>query len=492
VKGIEMKEAFILIPIALPILSGVILEIIRKFNKKPMNIFVAAVLVIDSLLVIMNTTKIGTEVTLFYLTDKLPIMFKIDTLGIVFAILMVVVWLITGVFSFEYMKHEENEKRYQGFYLIVLGVLIALDFAGNLITFYMFYEMMTLTAFPLVIHTGKKEATMAGLKYLYYSLAGAYFALFGFYFVYRYAESLTFTYGGTIHYTMGHDTLLLVCALLMIIGFGVKAGMFPMHGWLTAAHPVAPAPASAVLSGIIVKTGILGIIRVVFYIFGADFIRGSFVQTTWMVLALITVIMGSTMAFREKILKKRLAYSTVSQISYIMFGLSLLNDTGFEGSILHVLMHAFTKCGLFLCAGAIIYKTGKTKVDELRGIGKEMPVLMWCYTILSITLIGIPPTGGLVSKWYLCLGAFESNLGVFRWLGPVALIVSALLTVGYLLPLTIKGFLPGDDYDYSALTKKEPGKLMNVPVILLTVAAVGVGLLSTPLLEIISKIIQGM
>ncbi|MBO4376206.1 MAG: proton-conducting membrane transporter [Lachnospiraceae bacterium] len=486
-----MNETFILAPVCVPIVAGIILEILKKTEKMRMNLFVAAVLAIESVLVFINTGKIGSEVTLFSITDNLPVYFKIDKLGIIFAILMVIIWLLAGIFSFEYMKHEDNEKRYQGFYLIVIGVLIGLDFAGNLVTFYMFYEMMTLTAFPLVIHTGKKEATMAGLKYLYYSLGGAYFALFGFYFVFKYADSITFKLGGTLTNTAGHDSLLLLCALFMIIGFGVKAGMFPMHAWLTSAHPVAPAPASAVLSGIIVKTGILGIIRVIFYIFGTEFIRGTYVQTTWMILSLVTVFLGSTMAYKEKVLKKRLAYSTVSQISYIMFGLSLLNETAFEGSMLHVLMHAFTKCGLFLTAGAIIYKTGKTKVDELRGIGKEMPVLIWCYTLLSITLIGIPPTGGLASKWYICEGAIKSELPVFYWLGPVILLISALLTAGYLLPITIKGFFPGEDFNYDALEKKEPDLTMLIPVIILTAGAVGVGLFSSPLAEMIKQAVSG-
>ena len=191
-----MSDTFILSPIIVPIVAGIILEIIKKTEKTRMNLLVAAVLVIEAVLVFINTGKIGSEVTLFSITDNLPIYFKIDNLGIMFAILMIVIWLLAGIFSFEYMKHEDNERRYQGFYLMVLGVLIGLDFAGNLVTFYMFYEMMTLTAFPLVIHTGKKEATMAGLKYLYYSLGGAYFALFGFYFVFKYADSLTFTAGG--------------------------------------------------------------------------------------------------------------------------------------------------------------------------------------------------------------------------------------------------------------------------------------------------------
>jgi len=483
-----MNEALILIPIFLPILAGIILEVVKEGKKKTMNIFVAAVLVIECILVFMGIPKVGSSVTLFNLTENLPIYFKIDSLGIIFAVLMVVVWLLAGIFSFEYMKHEQKEKRYQGYFLIVIGVLIALDYAGNLVTLYAFYEMMTLTSLPLVIHTGKKEATMAGLKYLFYSLCGAYCALFGFYFIYKYADSITFTFGGTLTNTAGHETILLVSALLMIMGFGVKAGMLPLHAWLTAAHPVAPAPASAALSAIIVKCGVLGIIRVVYYLFGQSFIQGTFVQTTWMILSLTTVFMGSTLAFKEKVLKRRMAYSTVSQVSYILFGLSLFTQTGMEGALLHVLTHGFTKCGLFLAAGAIIYKTGKTRVDELRGIGKEMPVTIWCFTLLSMTLVGIPPTGGFISKWYLCVGAMDSKLQVFCWLGPVILLISALLTAGYLFPITINGFFPGEDYDYSKLEKKEPNLLMTIPLVILTALAIGCGVFSNSLLSIIDTV----
>lgn len=483
-----MKEAFIIIPIFLPILAGILLEIVKEGNKKTMNIFVAAVLAMECGIVIFDIGQIGNEIILFNLTEKLPIYFKIDKLGIIFAVVMVIVWLLAGIFSFEYMKHEEKEKRYQGFFLIVLGVLIAIDFSGNLVTFYAFYELMTLTSLPLVIHTGKREANFAGLKYLFYSLCGAYCALFGFYFLYKYADSLTFTFGGNLTNVAGHETLLLVCALLMIIGFGVKAGMLPLHAWLTAAHPVAPAPASAVMSGIIVKVGVLGIIRTVFYLFGTQFLQGTFVQTVFMILSLTTVFMGSTLALKEKVLKRRLAYSTVSQISYILFGLSLFDKSGMEGALLHVLMHSVTKCGLFLAVGAIIYKTGKTKVDELRGIGKEMPITIWCYTLLSITLVGIPPTGGFMSKWYLCVGAMDSKLPIFRWLGPVILLISALLTAGYLLPITINGFFPGEKYDYSKLEKKEPNLLMLIPLIILTALAIGVGVCSSSLISVIDLV----
>lgn len=426
---------------------------------------------------------------LFNLTENLPILFKVDAMSIIFAAVTIIIFLGSGIFSLEYMKHEQKKKRFYVFYLLAFLVLMGLCFAGNLITFYLFFEMLTLASTPLVLHSGSREANMAGLKYLFYSLCGAYMALFGLYFVSKYGNTLTFSEGGVINQELaaGHTGLLLVAAFVMILGFSVKAGMFPMHAWLSAAHPVAPAPASAVLSAVIVKAGVLGIIRVIYYIFGAAFLKGTWVQTAFMVLTLITIFMGSMLAYREPVLKKRLAYSTVSQVSYILFGLSAMDMNSVTGGVLHVIAHGFIKAALFLCAGAIIYRTGKTRVEELKGIGKEMPLLMWCYTIVSLGLIGIPPTGGFISKWYLAMGSLETGIPGFSWIGPVVLLVSALLTAGYLLPITIQGFFPGADYDYKALKKKEPSALMTVPVLILTVLTVFMGLFPGQLISWIQQ-----
>lgn len=482
-----------LLPILFPILMGISLLVRKEMKNRPALLITTGVsLIITALLGLLAIILArGEMLLLFNLTATLPIIFKIDNMGMVFAGMTMIVFVCAGFFSFEYMKHEQKEKRYYGYYLIVFGILMALCFAGNIITFYLFFEILTLSSMPLVLHNGSREAVMAGLKYLFYSLCGAYMALFGLYFLNKYGNTLSFSEGGVINAELaaGNMQLLLATAFVMILGFSVKAGMFPMHAWLPAAHPVAPAPASAVLSAVIVKAGVLGIVRVVYYLFGASFLRGTWVQTAWMILTLITVFMGSMLAYREPVLKKRLAYSTVSQVSYILFGLSVMDAGSVTGGVLHVICHAFIKAALFLCAGAIIYKTGKTRVDELRGIGKEMPLMLWCYTIVSLGLIGIPPTGGFVSKWYLAVGALESGMPGFSWVGPVVLLISALLTAGYLLPVTIHGFFPGADYDYQKLQKKEPNSFMTVPVLILTVLSVLVGLFPNVLINFIQQFV---
>lgn len=493
-------DSLLLPSILIPIIFGILLFLPESERRKNLTeaekrnfycIVTGLALIGSGMLVLEAAFTDGEMVTLFTLHPKLPIILRADGLGKLFALLVTIIWICGGFFAFSYMKHEKNIKRYFAFYLILYGVLMGLDFSGNLITMYVFYELMTLCSFPLVIHNQSKEAIMAAMKYLLYSFFGAYMALFGIYFMVKYANTLSFTPGGTLSsLAQENKPLLLLITFFMLMGFGVKAGMFPAHGWLPTAHPAAPAPASAVLSAIIVKSGVFAMIRTVYYIIGPDFIRNTWVQTVWLTLSLITVFLGSMLAYGEKVFKKRLAYSTVSQVSYIIFGLALLNPMGMTGSLLHLAAHALIKCTLFLVAGAIIYKTGCTKVNELGGIGKRMPVTMWCYTIVSLGLIGIPPTGGFISKWYLAAGALDSGLKVFSIAGPVVLLISALLTAGYLLPISIQGFLPGEDFDGSSLKKCEPGKCMLIPIIILTTLSVLIGLFPNLLIQYFAGLIS--
>jgi len=444
---------WILIPVFLPVIAGVLLllpvkqEDVGDSSKESLtrlHTVTAVVLVVSAVLALLAAWSGDNSYTWFELMEGIPIYFQVDDVSRLFVTVFSIAWVLVCFYAFTYMEHEGKERRFFGFYLIVYGVLVALCFSGNLVTMYLFYELMTLTSMPMVLHSGTRESIMAALKYLFYSMCGAYLGLFAIFFLYKYCDSITFTAGGTLNLALaqGHTGILLAAVMAALIGFGAKAGMFPLHAWLPTAHPVAPAPASAVLSGIIAKAGVLSIVRVVFYIVGADFIRGTWVQTAWMTLSLLTVFMGSMLAFREKVVKKRLAYSTVSQVSYILFGLSVLSPTGMEGALLHVVFHAFIKCALFLTAGIFIYRAGLSEVDQLEGIGKKMPKTLWCFTFASLALVGIPPASGFISKWYLAQGALEANVGVFGWAGPAVLLLSALLTAGYLLSIVTNGFFP--------------------------------------------------
>ncbi|MBO7402570.1 MAG: proton-conducting membrane transporter [Lachnospiraceae bacterium] len=481
----------ILIAILLPIFLGAIFPAL-KFLKSDIakNAYLAcSVFASGVLAMIVSYACNGTTLMVFKLTESLPVFMRTDSISAVFATLVTVIWSLVLFYAFGYMKEEEETDRFFAFYLMVYGSLLGLCFSGNLVSMYLFYELMTLLSFPLVLHERTKEAVLAGLKYLFYSIGGAFVALFFFFVIYREGVSLDFVAGGSMAPFKG-NTLMQVSTLLVLIGFGCKAGMFPLHAWLPTAHPVAPTPASAVLSGIITKAGVLAIFRIVFFVIGVDFIRGSWVHYTWLALTLFTVFMGSMLAYREPLLKKRLAYSSVSQVSYVLFDFATLSPVGILGGLLHVIFHSAIKNTLFLCAGAYIEKTGRKRVDELTGIGKTMPYTTWCFTIAGLALIGIPPLSGFVSKWYLCTGSLDSGTGFFSWLGPVILLLSALLTAGYLLPVTVKGFLPGKDFE--PLPKNDVGPLMLVPMIVLASLTALLGIFSTPLCDCLIRILESL
>ena len=419
----------------------------------------------------------SAELTLFSMTPALTAHLRMDDISRLFMAVAAFGFLFAGVYALRYMSHSERRGSFYSFFLLSLGALMGMDLSANLVTMYLFFEMITLLSVPMVLHDRTQAAVRAALKYLFYSIAGAFLALCAIFFLSRYCATMEFVSGGSLDpaKAAGHETLLRVVLFLGIVGFGAKAGMYPLHGWLPDAHPAAPAPASAVLSGIIAKAGVLAIIRVVFFSVGAAFLRGTWVQTALLSLALLTVFMGSMMAFREQVFKKRLAYSSISQISYILVGLFFLTPEAAFGGLLHLLFHACIKICLFMVAGSFIFNTGKHEVDEFVGCGRSMPITLWSFTLASLALVGIPPASGFVSKWYLAAGALGSELPVFSWLAPVILLISALLTAGYLLPITIRGFFPGKD---AVLPERnsEGGPVMWLPIAILAAITILLGI----------------
>ena len=456
--------------ILLPMLGAIELFIIRDDNKRR---FVTAFLVILSAVVavVAALTSGGEVFTLLYLSDTLALRFAADKLSVFFIVLVSLIWCFVQFHAFGYMPHEGGENRFFGFFTLTYSALIALALAANAVTMYMCFELMTLFSMPLVLHNGSEVSRAASFKYLGYSTLGAALALMGFFLFSLNSASLEFTAGG-VELT-GDAGLLLVSCFLIVLGFGAKAGLVPLQMWLTEAHPVAPSPASAVLSGLITKGGVIAIIRSVFYLFGADFVKGSWVQTAVLTLAVLTIFTGSMLAYREKLLKKRLAYSTISNVSYVLFGLFTFTELGFMGAMLQVVFHALAKDVLFLAAGSIIFATHKTYVADLTGIGKRMPVTMWCFAIAALSLIGIPPAGGFVAKWYLAIGALQSG-SVLELVGVIVLMVSALLTAFYLLPIIAKGFFPGKDYPAEESCEVETKML--VPVIVFSALVILLGI----------------
>lgn len=487
-----MKDIlFIAVPLA-PMLLGVCLWLVPALrDEKARNRYVMCSLTLCLALVAALCLLGDGDATLFTIAGTIPVAMRSDGLGRLFALMAACMWLNSGAFSFGYMRGDRSASRFYAFYLLTLGALLGLAFSGTLVTMYLFFELTTLLSVALVMHSMTAEAIAAGVKYLIYSIAGAMMGLLGIFYFTANTESALFTAGGSLSggALAGGGTLLWVL-FITIIGFGTKAGMFPMHGWLPTAHPIAPAPASAVLSGVITKAGVLCIARVIYFSVGADFMRGTWVQTALLILALITVFMGSMMALKTDGLKKRLAYSSVSQVSYILFGLFLLDKTAFTGALLHMIFHSVMKNGLFLCAGAIILKTGKTDVRELDGVGRRMPVTMWCFTLCGLGLVGVPPLSGFISKWWLARGAIGSAIPVFSWLGPVILLVSALLTAAYLLPVSISAFFPkrGEGEVVLAPESCEVGARMWLPLVALAGLTLLFGLWQAPLMSLIEAV----
>ena len=468
----------LIIAILFPAIAGIIVSVFRPREKVRNTCYTVIVLLADVLCIL--ALRSGGHITFLTLSENLHMAFAPDRLGTVFLAAVMILYTAVCFYSFEYMKMEERVEMFFTFYFLSFTALIAVCLASNLLTLYFCFEMLTLLSMPMVLHELTKDAVSAGLKYLFYSIAGALMGLLAVFFVYYFTSgNAEFVKGGFLDPAKiaGRENLMLIGTMIGIGGFGTKAGLYPMHGWLPTAHPIAPAPASSLLSGIIAKAGVIAVIRLVYYSVGTDLIRGTWVQYAWMTLAMLTIFMGSMMAYREHNLKKRLAYSTVSQISYILLSLSFLSEEGMQGALLHVLSHASSKGCLFLCAGVLIYKLGKRRVEELKGVGKLMPVTMLCFTVASLSLVGIPPMGGFLSKWVIAQASLHNGLGLYAVLPPVILLISALLTAGYLLTVVVDAFFPGGGFETEEKAgSAEPSPLMTVPMICLCVVALAVGI----------------
>lgn len=477
-------------PVLFPIVSGMALMFFRPGTDEHRHRYETFVVLMNALLFFVSIARAGDgTLTLWRATETLALSFRMDELSKTFAVLVSVIWPLVTFYAFGYLKRRPPEDRFFAFFLTTLGILIGIAYAANFLTLYLFYELLTFATLPLVMHSQKQEAIRAAMKYLFYSITGACLALTGFFFFHRYGVSTDFTPGGVLDAAKlaGKENLMLTASFLTLVGFGAKAGLVPLHAWLPTAHPVAPTPASAVLSGLITKAGVVAIIRTVYFLAGPRFLRGTWVQTTMLSLSLLTIFMGSMLAYMEKHLKKRIAYSSVSQVSYIVLGLMLLTPDGVTGALLQLVAHAFAKSCLFLSAGVIIYfrlpDSNYHYVDQLRGVGKELPVTLACFTLASMSLIGVPPTGGFVGKWFLAVGALNPGLGRMGLSGVIVLLISAVLTAGYLLPIAISAFFPGKDYDYERPLPPRPPLNMQIPLILLSVAALLAGVFAGPLVR---------
>ncbi len=499
-----MKPVMMFIVVLLPVLTGISIPLFPFRKKIFMPIFLESLITLNSLFVFgLLVSPPDNNFAIVKFTGDLTLSFRMDGMSMVFGGLVSALWPLATLYSFEYMKHEKNKKSFFMFYTMTYGVTLGIAFAEDLMTMYFFYELLTLVTVPLVIHTLTREAVLASRKYLYYSLGGAAFGFLGMIFVIVYSMSPDFVLGGALDLAkIGNRTdVLLLIYVLAFLGFGVKAAIFPFNGWLPDAG-VAPTPVTALLHAVaVVKAGAFAIIRLTYYCFGVDFLQGTWAQTVVMTVTIFTLIYGCSRALKETHIKRRLAYSTISNLSYILFGVTIMTPLGLLGALSHMIFHAIMKICCFFCAGAIIYKTEKNYIHELNGLGKKMPWTFGIFTIASLALMGVPGLCGFISKWNLANAAIVSDNDL-AYIGVGALLVSALLTAIYMLSIVIRAFFMSneqpdeDDVNERIIVKKEnikdPNWLMRFPLVLFVLAMVIFGLCSTPITEFLIRVTEGV
>ena len=407
--------------------------------------FREAVILLTGLVVFICITNLIDEVAggarpsleLWDIFPGLSLVFTLEPLGMLFAGLSSFLWIVTTVYSIGYMRghKEKNQTRFYIYFAIAISSALGIAFAGNMLTLFVFYEILTISTFPLVTHSGSDEAKRAGRIYLGILIGTSVFLqLTAIIWTWTLAGTLDFTVGGilTNKVSSGLSGLLMV---MYVFGVG-KAALMPFHKWLPAAM-VAPTPVSALLHAVaVVKAGVFTVLKVTVYIFGIENLA-SLGSSVWLqYIAAATILIASLVALNKDNLKARLAYSTVSQLSYIILGAMMANSIGLLGGAIHIVMHAFGKITLFFCAGAIMVASHKSEISQMYGLGRKMPITFICFFIASLSIIGLPPLGGMWSKWYLTLAAAENNAHIFI----AVLMISSLLNVAYLLPIVVRGF----------------------------------------------------
>jgi multicomponent Na+:H+ antiporter subunit D len=411
----------------------------RAPNVREAWTFAAAitkVLIVASMVpLILDGNKI--VFTIAQVVPGVALKFRVDALGMLFALVSSSLWIVTTAYSIGYMRalKEHSQTRYFVFFAIALSATVGVAFSANLLTLYLFYEMLSFATYPLVTHHQDQEARASGRKYLLYIVGTSIgIVLPAMLICYNMTGTLEFSMQGIFAGTE-HKATITVLLLMLVLGFA-KVAIMPLHSWLPAAM-VAPTPVSALLHAVaVVKVGAFSVLRVVTGLFGINLLTNLHLGTVICYIAAFTVMVASLIALTQDGLKRRLAFSTIGQLSYIVLGVALLSPKGMIGGMTHIAMHAFGKITLFFCAGAIFVATGKKNISEMVGIGKRMPVTMIAFFIGSLSVIGLPPTGGFFSKWYLVLGTLQADQMPML----LVLLGSTLLNAAYFLPIVYKAF----------------------------------------------------
>ena len=482
-----MTKILLLISVFWPVAAGIVLYLahLRERRKLLCGLSLGIILPAAAAALYLVFSGAEAEVELIRFSDALVLVLRPDGLGRIFGLVAAVLWPLTALYAFAYMKEENYLSMFFSFFTQAFGITLGIAFAGNLFTMYCFYELLTLVTVPLVLQPMNREASRASQTYLLFSLGGAAFAFVAMMFLLSHGGTGLFTLGG-LTLTLEEDDIPLFCYFLGFLGFGVKSAVFPLHVWLPKAS-VAPTPVTALLHAVaVVKAGVFAVIRLTWYCFGPELLAGSWAQTAALCLVIVTVVFGSWMAVRETNWKRRLAYSTVSNLSYILFGALLLTESGLAAGLVHLLNHSCIKILAFFCAGAVLCRAGVRRVDELDGLGRRMPLTAACFTAASAALCGIPPFGGFVSKWQLLSAA--SELGTpLAYAGAFALILSAILTAIYMFQAAARLLFPSKSGEAAAAERfasvREASPLMTVPMLLLALGTLLLGLFGQNVLD---------
>ena len=486
-----MNSTLLLLPVLIPLLAGTLVGFYTFPTKKIRSIFIFLASLLNSLVILLLLLIPPAEpLPLFSLTKEFPFTLRLDGAGMIFLALIAFLWPLAVLYALEYMAHEDNQHRFFGFYLISYGVTAGVALSANLLTMYFFYELLTLSTVLLVGHDGNRRAMAAARKYIIYSMGGAALSLTGILMLYSRTGAADFHFGGFAAKT-SPDSFLLTAYLLTFFGFGVKAAVFPLHAWLPAAG-VAPTPVTALLHAVaVVKSGVFACIRSTFYAFGPGLLSGTWAQKMVLAMTAFTIVYGSAMALREQHLKRRLAYSTVSNLSYILFGMALMTTSGLTAAFSHMLFHGIIKITLFFCAGTVLCKTGREYVPQLTGHGRKMPLTFLTFTLSALALTGTPLLPGFISKMNLITAAAALG-GGWAMTGVVALLLSALLTAAYLLPISVRAFLVSDEREPKFTERdRDPGMLMLIPFAVLCLTMAVLGTHAVPVMDLLAKILAG-
>ncbi len=489
-----MSQYWILAAILLPVLGSILIPLLPFGKRKYMLIYTEAVVLITSIIVGVLLLNGTTEVFhVVHFVNNLSISFKTDGLTMVFAGLIAILWPVTTLYAFEYMEKDKHEKSFFMFFTMTYGVTLGIAFASDIVSMYFFYELLTLVTVPLVMHNLTREAIHAVRKYLYYSIGGAAFALIGVVVLILQGETCEFILGGVLGNTLANNqNILLWVYFITFMGFGVKSAVFPVSSWLPAAG-VAPTPVTGLLHAVaVVNAGAFAIIRLTYYSFGTDILIGTWAQYAVMAVAMFTIVYGCSRALKENHIKRRLAWSTVSNLSYIIFGATLMTPLGLVGALSHFVFHGFMKMCSFLCAGAFMHQTGKSYVYEMDGIGRKMKIVFGCFAVSAVGLMGVPGFAGFISKWSLTEAAVESKNPI-AYIGIACLLISALLTAIYMLGVISRAFFPQKGAVCEAAgTARDPKWLMCVPIIACAVFIIFFGVYSQPLISFFKDIAAGI